>query len=224
MPNVISTNIYYNWLLIENDFDDNKFADCFISSNADYLMTNDKHFNILNNLGFPKIHCLKLEEFQNKFRPGLRKLKLKNENYSLEVYKSIVGYDVELIIDSVLKYNISRYNLLKIGSKNEATILFHLAEKTWMKGNYEILYEIAKIIHSAFPLNSIDWKYTFESIEYPFYIQKLYDKQNINKKQKGYKSFIEMLELSLLERTDLEFVENFKQGINAKLKDSNLLN
>ena len=47
LPNVIQTNVYYNWNLIQNDRDDDKFTDCAIASNADAIITHDKHFNIL---------------------------------------------------------------------------------------------------------------------------------------------------------------------------------
>jgi putative PIN family toxin of toxin-antitoxin system len=45
---------YFRWNLISIDPDDNKFVDCAISSNAKYIVTNDKHFNILKNVEFPK--------------------------------------------------------------------------------------------------------------------------------------------------------------------------
>jgi len=35
LPNVIQVNVYYNWNLIQNDRDDDKFVDCAIASNAD---------------------------------------------------------------------------------------------------------------------------------------------------------------------------------------------
>src|SRR5665213_2904064 len=35
------THIYYRWQLLQ-DADDNKFADCAIAANADYLITNDR--------------------------------------------------------------------------------------------------------------------------------------------------------------------------------------
>lgn len=57
------TEIYYYWNLISFDPDDNKFVDCAIASNADYLVTNDKHFNILKEIDFPKVQCITIEEF-----------------------------------------------------------------------------------------------------------------------------------------------------------------
>ncbi len=52
---LVSTNVmfaepFYKWLLIDGDPDDNKFVDLFISSNANYLVTNYHHFDILKNL------------------------------------------------------------------------------------------------------------------------------------------------------------------------------
>jgi uncharacterized protein len=35
---------FYKWQLIEFDPDDNKFVDVAIVSNADYIITNDRHF------------------------------------------------------------------------------------------------------------------------------------------------------------------------------------
>jgi uncharacterized protein len=64
-PNVIFNEPYFKWNLIENDPDDNKFADLTISGNADYLVTNDKHFNLLKKLDFPKINVVTIQEFKN---------------------------------------------------------------------------------------------------------------------------------------------------------------
>lgn len=40
--NVLKTEVYYKWNLVSSDPDDNKFADCTLAANADYLVTNDK--------------------------------------------------------------------------------------------------------------------------------------------------------------------------------------
>ena len=42
--NVQKITPYFNWNLIIADPHDNKFVDCAIASNADYPVTNDKHF------------------------------------------------------------------------------------------------------------------------------------------------------------------------------------
>jgi putative PIN family toxin of toxin-antitoxin system len=64
LPNVFKTDVYFNWNLIPNDFDDNKFVDCVISSNSHLLVTNDKHFQVLNNVDFPKVKVAGVDEFE----------------------------------------------------------------------------------------------------------------------------------------------------------------
>ena len=44
LPNVKMEAPYYNWNLISNR-DDNKFANLFVNSSSDYLISNDKVFN-----------------------------------------------------------------------------------------------------------------------------------------------------------------------------------
>ena len=61
--NVEKFDIYYNWSLITEDFDDNKFVDLAISSNADFIVTNDKHFKILEEIEFPKVQVISLDNF-----------------------------------------------------------------------------------------------------------------------------------------------------------------
>ena len=51
------------WNLITADPDDNKFVDCAIAANADYIITNDAHFNVLKNITFPKVNILTLQAF-----------------------------------------------------------------------------------------------------------------------------------------------------------------
>lgn len=53
----------FSWNLITADPDDNKFVDCAIAANADYIITNDAHFNVLKNITFPKVNTLTLQEF-----------------------------------------------------------------------------------------------------------------------------------------------------------------
>ena len=63
LSNVEKTEVYYRWDLIESDKDDNKFVDCAITGNVDYLVSNDKHFNVLEMIDFPEVPLLKAEEF-----------------------------------------------------------------------------------------------------------------------------------------------------------------
>lgn len=61
--NVIVADTYYYWNLIISDPDDNKFSDAYISGNADYLVTNDAHFNILKTIKFPTVNIISADEF-----------------------------------------------------------------------------------------------------------------------------------------------------------------
>lgn len=62
-PNVEFSEPAFKWGLIENDQDDNKFADLAISVGADYLVTNDSDFNIFQSIDFPKLNVISLEKF-----------------------------------------------------------------------------------------------------------------------------------------------------------------
>ena len=63
-PNVRWVTRYYKWNLIEADADDNKFVDCAIACDAKYLVSDDKHFKILQKIPFPKVEVLKAIEFK----------------------------------------------------------------------------------------------------------------------------------------------------------------
>ena len=63
LPNVYYTRIYYNWAMLDDE-DDNKFTDCYIAANAEYLITNDKGFNKLKSLAFPSLNIVSIQEFE----------------------------------------------------------------------------------------------------------------------------------------------------------------
>ena len=63
-PHAEPITVYYKWRLIVADLDDNKFADCAVSANADCIVTNDKHFNILSDIDFPKINVKDIDTFK----------------------------------------------------------------------------------------------------------------------------------------------------------------
>jgi putative PIN family toxin of toxin-antitoxin system len=63
-PHAEPITIYYKWQLISADHDDDKFADCAISANANYIVTNDKHFNILKEIDFPKVNIVDIDAFK----------------------------------------------------------------------------------------------------------------------------------------------------------------
>ena len=55
--------IYVHFGLIQDDKDDNKFADCAVASGAEFIVTNDKHFNILKRTPWPDIKVTNIKEF-----------------------------------------------------------------------------------------------------------------------------------------------------------------
>lgn len=61
--NVQKIDVYYRWNLIAKDEDDNKFIDCAIAGNADFVVSEDKHFKGVNANEFPKISLLKTDGF-----------------------------------------------------------------------------------------------------------------------------------------------------------------
>jgi putative PIN family toxin of toxin-antitoxin system len=63
LPNVKKADIHYQMFLISADNDDNKFSDCAFAGNVHYLVTNDKHFNVLSTIPFPLINVITLEKF-----------------------------------------------------------------------------------------------------------------------------------------------------------------
>ena len=63
LPNVTFIVKYFYWNLIKHDPDDNKFVDCAIAGGADFVVTDDKHFNELKSIPFPKVEVLSSEAF-----------------------------------------------------------------------------------------------------------------------------------------------------------------
>ena len=61
--------VYYRWNLISKDPDDNKFTDCAITANADYLVTEDNDFKVLKTIKFPKVEAVKLKDFKKILLP-----------------------------------------------------------------------------------------------------------------------------------------------------------
>ncbi|MBR1558305.1 MAG: putative toxin-antitoxin system toxin component, PIN family [Prevotella sp.] len=62
-PYVELVNPYFNLQLIEADHDDDKFVDCAFAANATFIVSEDKHYDVLKEIDFPKLLILKLEEF-----------------------------------------------------------------------------------------------------------------------------------------------------------------
>ena len=54
---------YYKFHLIQSDFDDDKFVDCAVASNASFIVTEDHHFDVLKTCDFPRIDIVGLDDF-----------------------------------------------------------------------------------------------------------------------------------------------------------------
>lgn len=63
LPNVLHVHKYFFWNLITQDPDDNKFVDCAIAAQADFIVTDDRHFEILRQNPFPPVQILSKSAF-----------------------------------------------------------------------------------------------------------------------------------------------------------------
>ena len=60
--------VYFHFGLIEADPDDNKFVDCAVAVDAEYIVTNDAHFNILKEIDWPRLTVISIKEFVKQLR------------------------------------------------------------------------------------------------------------------------------------------------------------
>ena len=61
--NVRLVDPHFRMELITADPDDNKFVDCAFAAGADYLVSEDSHFNVLRTTTFPHLNLVTLDEF-----------------------------------------------------------------------------------------------------------------------------------------------------------------
>ena len=69
-PYVQKVDIYYKWAVIYADADDNKFVDCALNGNAQFIVTDDKHYNVLRNVEFPNMKVVRTEDFLSMLTLG----------------------------------------------------------------------------------------------------------------------------------------------------------
>lgn len=62
-PNTLKLDPRFQFRLIAQDMDDNKFVDCAIVANAQYIVTEDRHFKVLETIDFPKVDVIGLDAF-----------------------------------------------------------------------------------------------------------------------------------------------------------------
>ncbi|MBR1547655.1 MAG: putative toxin-antitoxin system toxin component, PIN family [Prevotella sp.] len=61
--NVRLVDPHFRMGLITADPDDNKFVDCAFAAGADYLVSEDTHFDVLHKTPFPQLNLVTLDEF-----------------------------------------------------------------------------------------------------------------------------------------------------------------
>ena len=66
LRNVSRHEVRYNWRKPFADPDDQKFVDAYVAGAADFLVSNDRHFEGLATAGFPNVRVISAEEFLNR--------------------------------------------------------------------------------------------------------------------------------------------------------------
>ncbi len=68
LPNTQMVQVYYHLRLITADPDDDKFVDCAFKANARYIVTDDRHYDVLKRTPFPFIDVIDIDEFVKVLR------------------------------------------------------------------------------------------------------------------------------------------------------------
>ena len=61
--NVLKFDPHFRFNLIKADPNDNKFVDCAIVSGANCIVTEDKHFRVLDSISFPHVDIVGIDAF-----------------------------------------------------------------------------------------------------------------------------------------------------------------
>ena len=69
--NTMLVDPHFRMELVTKDRDDNKFVDCAFAAGADYLVSEDSHFDVLRNTPFPLLNLVTLDEFMQTKLIGL---------------------------------------------------------------------------------------------------------------------------------------------------------
>lgn len=60
-PYTVFVTPYFHFHLIAADPDDDKFVDCAIAGNARCVVSDDRHYDVLKSIGFPKVDVVGLD-------------------------------------------------------------------------------------------------------------------------------------------------------------------
>jgi predicted nucleic acid-binding protein len=69
LDNCTLQTTFFEWGLMHNDEDDNKYVDCALVASADHLISEDRHFNILKSVEFPKLSVMRADDFLELVKP-----------------------------------------------------------------------------------------------------------------------------------------------------------
>lgn len=61
--NTVKIDICYRFNMITADADDNKFVDCAVAANARFVVTQDRHFDVLKQIKFPHVDVTDIDSF-----------------------------------------------------------------------------------------------------------------------------------------------------------------
>lgn len=67
-PFIEKVEPFYRFRVIEQDPDDDKFIDCAVAASADYIISNDRHFQNPRLQTFPKVNVLTVDEFTARYQ------------------------------------------------------------------------------------------------------------------------------------------------------------
>jgi uncharacterized protein len=67
LPNTERVTVWYRLNLLM-DADDNKFVDCAIATNADFIISHDRDFLPLKNIPFPKVEVIDTQAFRKRLK------------------------------------------------------------------------------------------------------------------------------------------------------------
>lgn len=66
--NLVRVTPVWRFNMVLQDPDDKKFVDCAVCGQAEYLVSNDKHFRMLRDVRFPPIEIITIQEFVEVYR------------------------------------------------------------------------------------------------------------------------------------------------------------
>ena len=63
LPNTKMVQVYYHLRLVTADPDDDKFVDCAFKTNARFIVTEDRHYDVLQQIKYPRINVIDIDSF-----------------------------------------------------------------------------------------------------------------------------------------------------------------